>query len=64
MENCDLLTRVVQACQTAIRTALKNPSGALGMANGLRSALDTNLVALETPRARRGCATWSATLAR
>jgi len=55
MENGDLLTRVVQACQAAIGTALRNPSEALGVANGLRSALDTlNLVAGETAKGEAG----------
>ena len=55
MENGDLLTRVVQACQAAIGTALRNPSEALGVAHGLRSALDTlNLVAVETARGEAG----------
>lgn len=55
MENGDLLTRVVQACQAAIGTALRNPSEALGVANGLRSALDTlNLVASETAKGEAG----------
>ena len=55
MENGDLLTRVVQACQAAIGTALRNPSEALGVANGLRSALDTlNLVAGEIAKGEAG----------
>jgi integrase len=55
IENGDLLTRVVQACQAAIGTALRNPSEALGVANGLRSALDTlNLVAGETAKGEAG----------
>jgi hypothetical protein len=55
MENGDLLARVVQACHAAIGTALRNPSEALGVANGLRSALDTlNLVAGETAKGKAG----------
>lgn len=60
MENGDLLTRVVQACQAAIGTALRNPSEALGVGTVLpkRASKRFRRAASAYSRAKRATGSW------